>query len=134
MLKDIKKESKSQVCYLINNLTNNEDYRQELWVHYLSGNSPSSFSSHLENVKTAYTEHTLLQNAIWTFINDSSHSEILDIIVDFSEFEKSIIILLIIGLDVEAISRYKNISETRIRQAVHSIRCNNIWKSFKVSR
>jgi hypothetical protein len=39
-----------EVRQLINCLTNDEDARQELWVHYLSGNSVDSFVSRLDEI------------------------------------------------------------------------------------
>lgn len=68
---------------------------------------------------------------IWQFMNDSSNVTILEIIADFSEFEKSIIVLLVIGLDVQTISAYKHISEIRIRQAISAIRYNSKWTNLK---
>ena len=115
-------------------MTDNEDYRQDLWVHYLSGDSSASFSSHLDQIKLVRTEHEVLQQKIWQFINDSSYAKILEIIVDFSEFEKSIIVLLVMGLNVESISRYKHIDEIRINQAISAIRENSVWKALQISR
>ena len=35
----------------INRLTKDEDLRQELWLHFLEGNSLFSFEDHLKTVK-----------------------------------------------------------------------------------
>ena len=36
---------------LINSLTKSEDYRQDLWVHYLEGNSQFDLKDHLKELK-----------------------------------------------------------------------------------
>ena len=36
----------------INHLTKDEDLRQELWLHFLEGNSPFSLKEHLNKIKS----------------------------------------------------------------------------------
>lgn len=116
------------VSCLIDNLTNDEDLRQELWVHYLSGNSTSSFSNHLEKVKFEYSEDESLKAQIWSLINNPPSDEFFTILEHFTEFERSIICLLMLGLSVGKISAAKGISEVRIRQTITAIRYNSVWE------
>ena len=121
----------NQVQYLINVLTLDEDYRQELWVYYLNGNSPNTFLSYLDKLNQTQKESELFNQALWQLTSSSSYSSILDIISDFSEFEKSLIVLMILGLTPSAIADYKSISEIRVQQAISVIRYNPFWESLK---
>src|SRR5271157_1228134 len=98
MLKDMEKERLSQESSLIQDLTNDEDQRQDLWVYYLSGNSSSSFASHLQKIQSQNIEYYELQTLIWNFVNDAAYPRIMELIGDFSEFERSLIIMLVMGL------------------------------------
>ena len=117
-----------QVGHLINNLTNDEDLQQELWVHYLSGNSVESLSSRLESVKIEYSDDLKLIEAIWLLIYSPPSNTLIDILDNFSDFEKSIMCLLMLGISVERISAIKGINEVRIRQSISSIKYNTIWR------
>jgi hypothetical protein len=121
-------ESTNQVSCLINSLTNDEDLRQELWVHYLSGHSTNSFDIYLEKIKFEYCDDIELKEAIWALIKNPPSDALLGILDNFTDFERSIICLLMLGLDVDKISAAKGISEVRIRQSIATIRYNNVWK------
>ena len=124
-------KSLDQVGNTINCLTNDEDQRQELWLHYLSGNSEDTLVSKLEIIKKNEIE-SYLEVAAIQLLSNPKHSELLTLMEEnCSEFEWSLIILVALGLSVEVISEYKGISEVRIRQALSSIRYNkliSIWE------
>jgi len=124
-------ETPEKVNQLINCLTNNEDHRQELWVHYLSGNPIDSFAHHLQKISTEYSDSHHVKEAIWFLINNPPSEQLLELLKSFSEFERSILCLLILGFDVEHISKHKGISQVRIRQCIASIRYNNAWYGIK---
>ncbi len=115
---------------LINCLTNNEDLRQDLWVHYLSGNSADSFVSHLEKISVEYSEDLKVKHAIWNIIHSPLSEQFPEFLNNFSDFEQSIICLLMLGLSVQQISHHEGISEVRIRQTVSNIRYNISWGQF----
>lgn len=123
-------ESTNQVNCLINSLTNDEDLRQELWIHYLSGNTVTSFSNHLEKLKFEYSEDLNLKKQIWLLIKNPPSDKFLSLLDNFTEFERSVICLLILGLDVNKISAAKGISEVRIRQSIATIRYNSCWEEI----
>lgn len=123
-------DSLKQVGNLINCLTKDEDLRQELWVHYLSGNDVDSFVSHLEQIKLEYNQDLELKRHIWTLLNRPLNRHISDIMRHFTELEKSILCLIMLGLSVPNIAQIKGASEVRIRQLIASIRYNECWSTF----
>lgn len=118
-----------KVNSLINCLTNNEDERQELWVSYLSGTPIESFESRLERIKVEYSDDATLRAAIAELIKNPISEELSNILhTSFSDYERTIICFLMLGLTVSEISETKGISEVRIRQSIATIRYNSCWE------
>ena len=124
-------KTREQVSNLINCLTNNEDKRQELWVHYLEGNSIDTLSSHLRHINIEYSNDRVVQQSLWHYMQNPPSPEFFSFLKGFTEFEQSLMIMLTLGLDVEKISAYKGISEARIRQAIACIRYNTSWYEYE---
>ena len=123
-------ETWMMVGQLINCLTQNEDLRQELWVHYLSGNPIESLTSRLQEISNDHTEDANIRANIWYLLQNPVTDEFLHFLSNFSEYEKSIITLLLLGLTIEQISQHKGISQVRIKQTISSIRYNGAWEHF----
>ncbi len=121
-------ETPQAVNSLINCLTNDEDLRQELWAHYLSGNAVETFASHLEKVSLDSSMHDQLKEAVADLLENPPSQRLADILSHFSDFERSIMCLLVLGLTPKELSAYKGISEVRIRQTIASIRYNSMWE------
>jgi hypothetical protein len=125
-------EPTDKVNSLINCLTNDEDLRQDLWVCYLSGTPVESFESRLERIKVEHSEDLQLQKAIWHLIKNPPSQELSTILEqNFTDYERSIICCLMLGLKVEKISNIKGISQVRIRQTLQAIRYNDIWNEYR---
>lgn len=118
-----------EVNTLINCLTNDEDLRQDLWVCYLSGTPVESFESRLKRIKVEYSDDIELQKSIWLLI-ENPPSETLSAVLqeNFTDYERSIICCLMLGLEISKISNIKGISEVRIRQSIATIRYNDCWE------
>lgn len=110
--------------HLINYLTIDEDLRQDLWVHYLSGNPVESFSAHLEKISAEYSEEINLRHAAWQLINSPTSTEFEEFLVTLTDFEKQIVCSLMLGSTIEFIAISHGISEVRIRQTIAAIRYN----------
>lgn len=122
-------EPTDKVSNLINCLTNDEDLRQDLWVSYLSGSPVESFESRLERIKVEYSDHIKLREAIWDLIKNPIPEKLEQMLNNtFTDYERSIITCLMLGLSVDEISRGKGISEVRIRQSIATIRYNRCWE------
>lgn len=118
-----------QVSNLINCLTNDEDLRQDLWVCYLSGTPLESFESRLERIKVEYSDDIELRKSIWQLIKNPPSQALSETLEkNFTDYERSIICCLMLGLEVSKISNIKGISEVRIRQSIATIRYNSCWE------
>lgn len=120
----------AEVSHLINCLTNDDDLRQELWVYYLDGNPVESFNSHLEKMAATFEDDITVRRSLWKLLKDPPNEQFQNFLENFTDFERSIIIVLMLGLTIEKISSYKGISEVRIRQAIASIRYNKCWEVY----
>lgn len=116
-----------EISQLINCLTDNEDHRQELWVHYLSGGSSDSFSSHLDDVSSDILDSSRFKNTLWDAFKNPPSDRFYQLLDSFSSFEQSIMCLLMLGLSIKEIGGYKGISEIRIYQAISSIKNSRCW-------
>lgn len=115
---------------LINCLTNDEDYRQELWAHYLNGNPLSSLSSYLDKISQEESVSLELKSILWrAFVNPPS-DKFYKLLSYLSEIERSVACLLALGLTVSEISRYKGISSIRIKQVIAILKENNCWEEL----
>lgn len=116
---------KQQIHKTIERLTSNEDYRQDLWIHYLEGNSPDTFDKHLQFLHiVAKAESNSGQ------IKHSFSDCFVKILNNFTMLERSIISLLMLGLCVQEISQYKGISIVRVCQIIENIKSHNRWNEW----
>lgn len=120
-------ETKETVCSLINCLTDNEDLRQELWVHYLSGNSIDSFSEHLEKLKSEQDDQVYISSTVWQLLKGQYADQFSCVVEALSDYERSILFLAVLGFSTATIAERKGISQVRIRQTLTSIRYNDVW-------
>ncbi len=117
------------VSNLINCLSNDEDTRQDLWVSYLSGTSVESLNARLARIQAEQAIEDELQDAIWQLIENPPPEELCNLIEkNFTDYERSIICCLMLGLSSGKISDLKGISQVRIKQSIATIRYNKCWE------
>lgn len=114
----------------INCLTNDEDKRQELWLHYLSSNKLDNIEKYLNNISKKEAIEYLIQRKIWLLTKYNKSNRFHDFLLKLSNIEKSVITLLALGLSITEISEYKNITEIRIQQVISVIKENDCWKEL----
>lgn len=119
-----------QVSNLINCLTNDEDQRQDLWVHYLSGHSSATFANYLEKISREFTAEAELRHSLWSVFKEPPSEKFYALLTHLSDVEQSIVCLLALGLTVSEISGYKGISEIRIRQVISVVKENSCWEEL----
>lgn len=119
----------NEVSNLINCLSNDDDVRQDLWVHYLSGTPVESLEARLVRIKAEYSDDIELQKSIWNLIKNPPPEELSTLIAaNFTDYERNIIFCLMLGLTAGKISEIKGISQVRIRQSIATIRYNKCWE------
>lgn len=116
------------VGILINRLTKDDDLRQDLWVHYLSGNPVDSFASHLEKISADYSQDLKIRQTIWNILQNPLSEKFELFLNSFSEFDRSILCCLMLGLSIEQMAKYRGMSEVRIRQTISNIGYNTSWR------
>jgi DNA-directed RNA polymerase specialized sigma subunit len=114
----------------INCLTSNEDERQDLWVHYFSGNPPETFASYLQKIQYEYALDETLQERLRQVSLNLPSDKLHTLLLRLSGVEQSIVCLLALGLTITEISKYKGITEIRIRQAISVIKQNDCWEEI----
>lgn len=120
-----------EVSNLINCLANSEDERQDLWVHYLSGTPIESLGSQLKQIQVEYSDDTELRQAVWDLLQNPLSEELSQFLLNnFTDYERSVVCLLALGLDVDKIADIKGISGVRIRQTIVTIRYNKCWEEI----
>ena len=124
----MKESQQSQIFQIINDLTKDDDYRQELWCQYLSGAPITILNDTLTDIKKNSECYARLQEAIWITYKNPPSPELLDFLSNFTEFERSIMFLLMVGLSADEVSKYKDISTIRVMQVVSTIKNNPVWK------
>ncbi len=124
----MKKNQQSQIFQTINSLTNDEDHQQQLWVCYLSGDTSAALNTRLATIKQEDESYNRLQEAVWEIHRKPPTSYTLTFLKNFSEFEQSIMLLLLMGYTVNEVSEYKDISLVRVRQIITAIGKNPTWE------
>jgi hypothetical protein len=119
-----------QVSTLINRLTKDEDLRQDLWVHYLSGHSPSTLASYLDKINAELAADEAIREHIWCALNEHNLDRFSYLLSQLSETEQSVACLLALGLTISQLSGYKGISEIRIRQVIAVMEDNDCWEEL----
>lgn len=98
---------------------------------YLSGTPVEQLNTRLAQIKADYTEDLELQKSIWNLIQNPPREELSQLVQEnFTDYERSVICCLMLGLDASKISDIKGISQVRIRQSIATIRYNKCWEEF----
>ena len=116
---------------LIDSLTDDDDLRQELWVHFLSGSNSSTFSNHLEILRLHYDIIQNFQHRVEIFARNVVSNGIEIVLQSFAPVEIQIIYFLILGLTPVNIAEYNCISLAKVNQAILIISKNPIWNTIR---
>jgi len=111
---------------VINLLTDNEDYRQDLWVCYLSGLPFKLFPDFL-NKKEHLDHQSYLFSQLWHLMSQYNPN-LLELLQDLPTSDRYVILLLMLGKDISAVSRYKGISQVCVQRII-----NNVGKKIQDS-
>ena len=114
----------------IDRLSLNEDDRQDLWVAYLQ-DPDVNFPNTLDNIKFHRSVQEQISANIVACFYSISHDYTHDALDIFTELERSILILLMIGLSIEQISRYKMIGMLRLQQMLDNVSTHPIWEELR---
>lgn len=115
----------------INSLSSDEDERQEMWVRYLeTPDSIIDLEEESNKIKLANELDDIIIKNIVVLFESNPSKEMVDILNVFSELEKSILILLILGLSKEQISKYKKIDMLHLTQLLRNLSTHSVWGEY----
>ena len=117
-----------QVQAQIERLTNNEDFRQDLWVAHLSGQQ--QLPTILKTIKKQHYKNEEFQHLLSNFTMSDGLIQLLD---NFHDIDRSILHMLIIGYTINEISDHCGTSTVRVQQAINVIRKHSVWSKLLVS-
>jgi hypothetical protein len=123
--KDLKLTIKSKIDLL----SHNDDERQDLWVSYLE-DPECDFSSKLLEIKNKNEEKELIIFNIVHIMSSHPSPEMIELLDNFTELERSVLILIALGFNKEQISKYKMIDAMRLQQLMDNLSTHPIWEKF----
>lgn len=115
----------------IGNLSQDEDCQQDLWLKYLE-DPTSDLSSNFQHIQNTNTISDLMVNSLVLKLNASSTDRVQVFLEEFTEIERSIMVLLILGLTKEQISKYKMIEMLPLQQLINNVSTHPAWGKFFV--
>lgn len=114
----------------IEKLTDDEDKKQELWLHHISGNSTVSLATKLEKIEQEKRLYEKFCKAVKDMYVNPPSSITIEFLSNFTDFERSIMFLLLLGFSVDEVSEYKGISKIRIQQSIVAIGKHSAWEKY----
>ncbi len=112
----------------INQLTKDEDLRQELWAIHLEGTPLCELASKLEKLNKVNERVEMMKHAIWSVFQSPPSDKFQAILEKFSALEQEVLCMLALGCDISSISEYNGISQVRIHQMIGNIRKSKEWE------
>lgn len=113
----------------IETLSQDEDERQDLWVAYLE-DPYFDLSSRFIEIKNRNDANDIILSNLINYLQSPPTSEMLELLDNFTELERSIMILLVIGFTKEQVSKYKMIEMLRLQQMINNISTHPIWEKM----
>jgi hypothetical protein len=111
----------------IETLSQDEDERQDLWVAYLE-DPYFDLSSRFIEIKNRNDANDIVLTNLINYLQSPPTSEMLELLDNFTDLERSVMILLVIGFTKEQVSKYKMIEMLRLQQMVNNISTHPIWE------
>lgn len=114
-------------------LSQDEDERQDLWVSYLQ-DPYFDISSRFVEIKNRKDANDLIFNNIINYLQSPPTADMLELLDHFTELERSIMLLLVIGFTKEQVSKYKMIEMLRLQQLIANISTHPAWERMFVKK
>lgn len=115
----------------VNKLSCDEDVRQELWLHVLSDASISD--DELARVEKENSIKESLQVVAGQLVGQKLDN-LVEFMNRFSNIEKDIMMLSIVGLSLSEIADYLGIGAVRVASIIQSIEESSIWEVYYGSK
>lgn len=114
----------------IDKLSTNEDDRQDLWVSYLE-DPASNLPNNIEQITFRnQIGEKITNDIVYLYSSTLKVGSVHDTLDVFTDLERSVIVMLLLGLSIDQISRYKMIGSLRLNQMLCNISLHPIWESL----
>jgi FixJ family two-component response regulator len=110
-------------------LTEDLDIRQSVWLEYLETDC-EDVDFICKKLLIQKEVNQQIENNITAMLNSETPEDFIELLQDFTEFEQSILSLLIVGISINSIAKYKMIKPMRILQIVSNISSSPIWGEY----
>jgi hypothetical protein len=117
----------------IETLSQDEDERQDLWVAYLE-DPYFDLSSRFIEIKNKNDINDIVINNLINYLRSPPTTEMLELLDVFTDLERSVLILLVLGFTKEQVSKYKMIEMLRLQQMINNISTHPIWETMLVKK
>lgn len=124
----MKMDSEKKIYQLIQDITNDEDHRQELYLYYLSTNSEESIDIRLSQIEKRHNIEDKIQIDDKTLMNIANMDYIVD---NFSDIENMVLCMIMLGMSVDDMALYMSVNINKINSIILSIKNNDIWTNLR---
>lgn len=118
-----------QIQTKIEALTADEDERQDLWVAILQTPNVDPEEAYLNSIREASFNHNV-STRISQVLQQPPSQRLTDTIAKFTEFEQSVMFMMMLGFTLDDISRYKLVRPLRLMQTISTIASHPIWEAY----
>ena len=115
----------------IESLTDNEDFRQDLWVAHLSGQHP--LPSVFQAIQKQHQKMEDFQRRLNIYTTSEQSVNITQVLDNFSGIERQILYMIVLGYKTCEIADFHGTSLVRVHQAIGAIQKHNIWNKLLTS-
>ena len=119
-----------QVQAQIESLTDNEDFKQDLWVAHLSGQQ--QLPHVLKTIQIQHDKNEEFQLKVRQHAISNVATGVVQLLNNFSGIERSVLYMLFLGYNVHTISNHYGTSSVRIQQCIDTIKKHSIWDKLLV--
>jgi len=123
------KQKHMEIRLKIENVTDDLDIRQSIWLEYLETDSEDIDSICNKLIIQKKIAEQIETNII-KLTKSKSSDDFLNILNSFTEFEQDIISLIVVGIPINSIAKYKMIKPMRIIQIISCISSNPVWREY----
>lgn len=115
----------------IESLTDNEDFRQDLWVAHLSGQH--SLPSIFRTIQEQHQKMEDFQRRLHIYTTSEKSINIVQVLDNFDGIERQILYMIVLGYKICEIADFHGTSLVRVHQTINAIQKHNIWNKLLTS-
>ena len=124
-------ESRS-IKEVIDHTTLDEDYRQDLWMYYIGGGDPNTFSQYLQTIQRNEYRHQCMKHNFYNIYRCMQSPYVNKFLNNFTDLERTVIFLLLLGFSSDEIAEQEQIDVVRIQGVIAAIQTHTAWNTYSL--